>query len=96
MSIWDNLCQVFRGLLVFESEDTLAEFWPDELILEHAKRDWLIAQKMFEEASHPELVDYTVYNLKAAEKRYMYLLKQLRAETSEPAEFTLYREPGNA
>jgi len=96
LRVWDNLCQVLRDLLVFDSKNTVAEFWPDEMILEHAKRDWIIAQKVFEEASHPELVDYAIYNLKAAEKRYMYLLKQLRTETYEPAEFARYQESSSA
>ncbi len=94
MSHWDNLCQVLKGLLVFESGDNLTRYWPDELILEQAKRDWITAQKIFEEASHPELIDYAIYNLKAAEKRYMYLLKQLRIEACEPAEFARGQEPG--
>lgn len=96
MSIWDNLCQVLRGLLVFESDDALAGLWADEVILEHAKRDWIIAQKIFEEARHPELIDYAIYNLKAAEKKYMYLLKQLRTETYEPAEFARNQESSSA
>lgn len=96
MSVWDNFCQVLKGFLVVESKDTHAEYWPDQKILDHAKRDWMMAQKIFEEASHPELIDYAVYNLKAAEKRYMYLLKQLKTETHEPAEFTRCQQSSSA
>lgn len=95
MSIWDNFCQVLKGLLVFEGGDNLAEFWPDELILDQAKRDWMMAQRIFEEASHPELIDYAIYNLKAAEKRYMYLLKQFRSE-HEPAVSDPYQKSNSA
>jgi hypothetical protein len=96
LGVWDNLCQVLKGLLVFDNEDALVGFWPDEVVLEHAKRDWLTAQKIFEEASHPELIDYAIYNLKAAEKRYMYLLKQLRVDTYEPEGNTSCQEANSA
>ncbi len=87
MSVWDNFCQVLRSFLKAEIEDDYTDYWPDYKILDHAKRDWIIAQKIFEEANHPELIDYAVYNLKAAEKKYMYLLKQLRTKAHEQAEF---------
>lgn len=46
--------------------------------VEQAKRDWLCATAYFEQVSAPELVDYAVYQVKAAERRYMYLLQQAR------------------
>ena len=34
-----------KRALGFDNEDALVGFWPDEVVLEHAKRDWLTAQK---------------------------------------------------
>ena len=47
MGVWDNLCQVLKGLLVFDNEDALVGFWPDEVVLEHDKRDCMTSQKIF-------------------------------------------------
>lgn len=96
MSVWDNLCQVLKGLFIFDHEEDFPGFWPDEVVLEHAKRDWLTAQKVFEEANNPELIDYAIYNLKAAEKRYMYLLKQFRVDKYEPVGNTSCQEASSA
>lgn len=43
-----------------------------------AKREWENAKNIFENVSNPDLVDYAIYNIDAAEKRYMYLLKQMK------------------
>jgi len=86
MTVWDSLCQAIK-LIFSDQEEGHSEFWPDKRILDHAKRDWIMAYKIFQEADDPELIDYAIYNLKAAEKRYMYLLKQLQAEAPEPSEF---------
>lgn len=48
--------------------------------VEQAKRDWLCARAFFEQVTEPELVDYAIYQVKAAERRYMYLLGQARAD----------------
>lgn len=46
--------------------------------LKKAKQDWENAKNIFENVSNPDLVDYAIYNVDAAEKRYMYLLKQIK------------------
>ena len=45
-----------------------------------AHLDWVQSQKYFESVSDPELVDYSIYVLEAAERKYMYLLKKAREE----------------
>jgi hypothetical protein len=44
-----------------------------------ALREWQDAQKYFEEVSDPDLVDVAIYDLEAARRRYMYLLKCAKA-----------------
>lgn len=43
-----------------------------------AAEDLAIAQKIYSEMGDPELVDWAVYSLMAAERRYDYLLKKYR------------------
>lgn len=49
----------------------------EDLVTE-ARDEWLAATEYFQEVSEPELVDYAIRNLDAAEKRYNYLLRQVR------------------
>ncbi len=43
-----------------------------------AHAEWINAQNYFNSVSEPELVDYAIYNMEAARKKYMYMLKQAR------------------
>lgn len=43
-----------------------------------ALRDWKASAAYFEDVSEPELVDYAVYGMEAAQKRYVYLLRNAR------------------
>ncbi len=62
---------------------------PDMVVLiEQAKQEWKQAANYFNTVSDPELVDHAILLREAAERRYMYLLKQakvagLRAFASE-------------
>ncbi len=46
--------------------------------VEQAKIEWMCARAYFEQVTDPGLVDYAIYQVKAAERRYMYLLNQAR------------------
>mgnify|MGYP000554021960 CR=1 FL=1 len=52
----------------------------DEMFIniEKAKKEWEDAKNIFENVSHPDLVDYAIYKIEAAEQKYIYLLKQYR------------------
>ena len=60
-----------------ERKDEMEE-WNDQRIVDEARREWEMAANLFEEVTDPELVDYAVYNLRAAEKKYIYHLNRLR------------------
>jgi hypothetical protein len=45
-----------------------------------ARQEWHAAQSYFESVSDPELVDYAIYKIEAAKRKYMYLLKEARKE----------------
>jgi hypothetical protein len=46
--------------------------------LADAHREWLAASRLFDYATEPELVDYAIYSLQAAEKQFVYLWKRAR------------------
>lgn len=51
--------------------------WPEQVI-EEARREWLRAGSYFENVTDPDLIDHAIYSVRAAEKKYMYLLKRAR------------------
>jgi len=46
--------------------------------VKEALRNWQDAQKYFEAVSDPDLVDVAIYDMEAARRRYMYMLKCIR------------------
>ncbi|MBS3874144.1 MAG: YaaL family protein [Firmicutes bacterium] len=49
-------------------------------LLSSAHQEWVAARQYFDHVSDPDLIDHAVYVNQAAEKRYMYLLKQARSQ----------------
>lgn len=49
--------------------------------LEKAREEWLEARDYFERVNDPELIDYAIYSLEAAEAKYNYLLKKRRSQS---------------
>lgn len=43
-----------------------------------AHREWQEAQSYFQTVSDPELVDHAIYCMEAAQRKYLYLFRQLR------------------
>lgn len=64
-----------REIIVVEDPRDQEEFLE---ILSEARDEWLQAQNYFENVSEPDLVDYAIYRLEAAKRRYVYLIKQAR------------------
>ncbi|MDI9419007.1 MAG: YaaL family protein [Firmicutes bacterium] len=50
--------------------------------VEEAKDAWLAARSYFDSLTDPELIDYAIYSLEAAERKYMYLLKKYKSQCS--------------
>lgn len=51
-----------------------------DVILAQARDEWVKAQQYFNSVSDPELIDHAVYQMSAAERKYMYLWRALRRE----------------
>lgn len=48
--------------------------------VERARREWLSSQDYYNSVSDTDLVDHAVFLMQAAEKKYVYLLKQARLQ----------------
>jgi hypothetical protein len=53
--------------------------------LELAHQEWQAANRLFDYASEPELVDYAIFSLQAAEKQYVYLWKKAKERQAPPS-----------
>ncbi len=51
---------------------------------EVARREWIQAVAYFDEVVEQDLVDYAAYSLRAAERKYVYLLKLARQQAGSP------------
>jgi len=73
----NRLLNLFIGNEKDEQEKTVQD--PDFVGLVHeAREEWQTALNYFENVSDPELVDFAIYRVEAARRKYMYLLKQAR------------------
>lgn len=72
-----------RKILVEPFEDFSEVDVNDEMMikaLQEAKESWQTARNYFEHATDPDLIDHAIYSIEAAERKYMYLLKQAKTK----------------
>ena len=67
---------------IIDEGENCAENLP---LLEKARQEWLAAIALFNNVCEKDLIDYAIYNLNAAERRYVFLLKEARKKR-EPKE----------
>lgn len=65
-------------------EEIPANEYGQEQMLELAKQELESAYNLFARAEDPEMIEYAVFNLKAAEKRYDYLIKRAKQQGANP------------
>lgn len=51
--------------------------------VKRAYADWQAAENYFDNVADPDLVDFAIYDMEAAKKKYVYMLKKARAEYDE-------------
>jgi len=49
-------------------------------LVEKARQEWEQAKNLFNEAADPHLIDHAIYAVEAAERKYIYLLRQAQKE----------------
>lgn len=65
--------QAFMNEYTPEPNDRTSEVWK-------AWRRWQNAMAYFDNVTDPELVEFAIFDLEAARRQYMYLVKQTRAD----------------
>lgn len=53
-----------------------------------AHREWEAAKSFFETVTDPDLIDYAIYRIAAAQRRYAYLLRQAKQEGVRTGEWS--------
>ena len=77
---WGKHLFAFFGDLTEEEEDLASDYDEQQFIesIIRARNDWMAAQNFFENVTDPDLIDYAIYDIEAAKRKYMYLLKQAK------------------
>jgi len=75
-TLWNRAC----NYLFFREDITGQEKKPEEEMLKEAHQALIAAQNLFACADDPDMIDYAIYNLKAAEKRYNFLIKTIKKQ----------------
>jgi len=44
---------------------------------------WQAAENYFQNVDDPDLIDFAIYDMEAAKKKYVYMLRKARAEYGE-------------
>lgn len=59
----------------------------EENMIEEAHQALLQAQNLFSRVEDPDMIDYAIYSMKAAEERFDYLVKSIKSkkETEVPS-----------
>lgn len=80
MGICTTLWGKARELLVLNDDTAGKPVLTDEELLEEAGMELKQARNLFTQVEDPEMIDYAIFQLKAAEQRYDYLLRRIKAQ----------------
>ncbi len=85
MNWFRKMVAFIAGSFLVEKEPLFADP-PDNYYqsVKQAWQEWQDAKQRFNQVSDPGMVDYAVYALQAAERRYVYLLQKAKQELSSP------------
>lgn len=72
--------------LICMKEEPISNPYRAEEMLAQAKKELDSAYNLFSRAEDPDLIECAVYNLKAAEKRYDFLIKQAKQQAGQTRE----------
>jgi len=65
-------------------------------VVEQARQEYLAAQYYYNTVTDKDLVDHAVFLMQAAEKKYMYLLKQARKQGVTYSPYTVEHDPNES
>ncbi len=78
MKAWSKALQCMRKTWIVPAEDEVNPVLDDVQIIKQAREDVAAARNVYAQVEDPDMVEWAVYSLTAAEKRYDYLLKKYR------------------
>jgi len=80
-SLWKTVHTQFS---LVDSDDMVEVHPVDDLeaVIEQARQEWVNARTFFDNVVDPDLVDYAIYSIEAAERKYMYLLRKARKQNA--------------
>lgn len=76
-NLWNRACEQ----LILKEDTVPTNTISMEEMLKQAHEELEQAENLFARVEDPEMIDYAILKLQAAEKRYNYLLKQFRNKT---------------
>ncbi len=78
---WLKMLALLTGEILPAAESNPVRPEPDILTLaDQARQEWDSARAYFNSVTDPDLIDHAIFLLEAAEKKYVYLFKQARAQ----------------
>lgn len=79
----DRLTEKFCRLLNIGHVASKADKEEKELLelIKQAHKDWRIAMNNYNYCFEQDMIDYSIYNIEAMERKYMCLVKRARRET---------------
>ncbi|MDD4803128.1 MAG: DUF2508 family protein [Syntrophomonas sp.] len=78
MKTWSKLWRSVNKPWIIKSEEEPSLKIDDKKMLQMAGEEVAAARNIYSQVEDPDMVDWAVYSLAAAEKRYDYLLKKYR------------------
>ncbi len=54
--------------------------------IKKAHADWQAAENYFQNVADPDLIDFAIYDIQAAKKKYIYMLKKAKEQYKEKSE----------
>lgn len=83
---WSRLVKRFSRQAGNGDARTISPKDPDfDQVVDDARKAWLQARHHFDNVTDPDLIDHAIYDIVAAERKYMYLLRLVREERSAVA-----------
>lgn len=80
MCEWRACLTSIRKWFVMDSDESDADRYSLDQMVREACDELKQAHDLLDRVHEPDMVEYAVYSLKAAEKRYDYLIKQIREQ----------------
>ncbi|NLN18913.1 MAG: YaaL family protein [Firmicutes bacterium] len=80
---WSYLLEVLSNQFIVDDAGARSKRAPEldlQEAVERARIDWLQARSYFDNVTDPDLIDHAIFCVKAAERKYVYLLKKAQSE----------------